>query len=42
MFKSFVLEIFSAWYDNIYTNIVKVELGLASHLTKNDLKKQHE
>lgn len=26
----------------IYTNIVKVELDLASHLTKNDLEKQQE
>lgn len=26
----------------IYTNMVKVELDLASHLTKNDLEKQQE
>ena len=26
----------------IYTNIVKVELDLASHLTKNNLEKQQE
>lgn len=26
----------------IYTNIVKVELDLASHVTKNDLEKQQE